>query len=77
MPRYRPGRLGAAARRLPARDALLRARTRVDGDAVVLDLLTGQQSHMIARAATADALVLVPQGEGELPPGSPVSYLPL
>jgi molybdopterin molybdotransferase len=76
-PPFRPGRLGAPARRLPARDALLRARSRVDGDAVLLDPLTGQQSHMIAQAATADALVLVPQGEGELASGSPVSYLPL
>ena len=76
-PPFRPGRLGRATRRLQARDALLRARTRADADAVVLDPLTGQQSHMIAHAATADALVLVPQGEGELEAGSPVSYLPL
>jgi hypothetical protein len=32
---------------------------------------------MIAHAATADALVLVPQGEGELAAGSAVSYLSL
>jgi molybdopterin molybdotransferase len=76
-PLFRPGRLGAPAKRLAARDALLRARTRVDGDAVLLDPLTGQQSHMIAQAAAADALVLVPQGEGELAAGSPVSYLQL
>jgi molybdopterin molybdotransferase len=76
-PRFRPGRLGAPAKRLAARDALLRARTRVDGDAVVLDPLSGQQSHMIAQASAADALVLVPQGEGELAAGSPVSYLQL
>jgi molybdopterin molybdotransferase len=76
-PAFRPGRLGAPARRLAARDALLRARSRVEGDALVLEPLTGQQSHMIAHAASADALVLVPQGEGELPAGSPVSYLPL
>ena len=37
---------------------------------VVLDPLTGQESHMIARAATADALVLVPRGDGELAAGS-------
>ena len=42
---------------------------------MLLEPLTGQQSHMIAAAATADALVLVPQGEGELAAGSPVSYL--
>jgi molybdopterin molybdotransferase len=76
-PPFRPGRLAAPARRLPARDALLRARTRVDGDSVVLEPLSRQQSHMIAAAATADALVLVPQGQGELGAGSGVSYLPL
>ena len=76
-PAFRPGRLAAPARRLAARDALLRARSRVEGEALLLEPLTGQQSHMIAHAATADALVLVPQGEGELPAGSPVSYLPL
>ena len=32
---------------------------------------------MIANAATADALVLVPRGDGELPAGSPVSWLAL
>ena len=32
---------------------------------------------MIARAATADALVLVPRGDGELAAGSAVSYLAL
>ena len=76
-PVFRPGRLGGPAKRLAARDALLRARTRVNGDAVLLDPLTGQQSHMIAQAATADALVLVPQGEGELAVGTAVSYLQL
>ena len=44
---------------------------------MLLELLTGQQSHMIAQAASADALVLVPQGDGELAPGSAVSYLSL
>jgi molybdopterin molybdotransferase len=76
-PAFRPGRLGAPARRLAARDALLRARIRVEGDTLLLEPLTGQQSHMIAHAATADSLVLVPQGDGDLPAGSPVSYLPL
>jgi len=32
---------------------------------------------MIVRAAEADALVLVPAGEGELPAGAPVRYLPV
>jgi molybdopterin molybdotransferase len=76
-PAYRPGRLGRSARRVRGRDSLLRARTRVDGEDVVVEPLTGQESHMIAQAAMADALVLVPQGEGELEAGSSVSYLAL
>jgi hypothetical protein len=32
---------------------------------------------MIVRAATADALVLAPRGEGTLEPGAPVRYLRL
>ena len=32
---------------------------------------------MIVRAAAADALVLVPRGEGELDVGASVRYLPL
>jgi molybdopterin biosynthesis enzyme len=39
--------------------------------------LSGQESHMIARAADADALVLIPRGDGELPDGAPVDYLRL
>ena len=75
-PLYRPGRLGLPVR-LASRDSLLRARTRVADGLVVCDPLAGQESHMIAAAATADALVLVPRGEGELAAGSPVSYLSL
>jgi molybdopterin molybdotransferase len=76
-PHYEPGRLSRAVRRDPARTELLRARAATDGDDVVLDPVTGQESHMIARAAEADALVLVPAGDGELPAGSPVGYLRL
>jgi molybdopterin molybdotransferase len=76
-PAFRPGRLGRAARRAGARDSLLRARSRIEDGEIVLDPLTGQESHMIAQAATADALVLVPRGNGELEAGSSVSYLAL
>jgi molybdopterin biosynthesis enzyme len=62
-------------RRTEHRDELVRARTRVDDGAVVLDPLTGQESHMIVRSAAANALVLVPRGTGELPAGAQVSYL--
>jgi molybdopterin biosynthesis enzyme len=55
----------------------MRARSRVVDGAVELEVVTGQESHMIARAAGADALVLVPAGESELAAGSGVSYLRL
>jgi molybdopterin molybdotransferase len=76
-PAFRPGVLGRPTKQLPGRESLVRARARFDGAAVVLDPLTGQESHMIAHAATANALVLVPRGEGDLETGSPVAYLAL
>jgi molybdopterin molybdotransferase len=77
LPRFELGRLARAVRRNPARDELARARSTVAAEAVVLDVLDGQESHMIARAAQADALVYVPRGEGELEAGSPARYLRL
>jgi molybdopterin molybdotransferase len=74
-PAYLPGRLGAAVERSEHRDQLVRARTRSEGGAVVLDPLTGQDSHMIVRSAAASALVLVPRGSGTLSEGAQVSYL--
>jgi molybdopterin molybdotransferase len=78
MPRFEPGRLGADAKLNPRRDELVRARTRPSDDgALVLDPLGGQESHMIVRAAGANALVLLPRGEGRLTAGAPVRYLRL
>jgi molybdopterin molybdotransferase len=74
-PRWLPGTLAAPLRRGAARDELVRARSRVEGGSVVLAPLGGQESHMIVRAASADALVLVPSGDGELPRGAAVTYL--
>ena len=76
-PRFALGTLGAALRRNDARDELARARSSLTDDGVVLEPVAGQESHMIARAAEADALVFVPRGEGELSAGEPVRYLPL
>ena len=78
LPPFEPGRLATAAKRNPARDELVRARTR-DGDdgAVELEPLKGQESQMIAAAAAANALVFLPRGEGELAAGSTVRYLRL
>jgi molybdopterin molybdotransferase len=76
-PRFHVGRLARAARRNAQRDELLRARSSASDDGVVLDPVSGQDSHMIVRAAAADALVLAPRGDGELAAGSLVRYLPL
>jgi molybdopterin molybdotransferase len=77
LPRFEPGRLAAPLRQNDARDELVRARSRVDRDETVLEPVSGQESHMIVRAAGADALVHVPRGIGELPTGAAVRWLRL
>jgi molybdopterin molybdotransferase len=76
-PGFEAGTLGAALRRNGARDQLLRARVAVGDVGPVLEPLSGQESHMIARAAQADALVLVRRGEGDLEAGASVQFLRL
>ena len=76
-PFYLPGRLDGRLDRHGSRDDLVRAAIRAEADAVWLEPLSGQSSHMIVRAAAADALVRVPRGEGELAHGSTVRYLNL
>jgi molybdopterin molybdotransferase len=76
-PSFASGRLATAVGRNPGRDDLVRARSTVTDEGVALEPVSGQESHMIVRAAEADALVLVPRGDGELAAGSPVRYLPL
>jgi molybdopterin molybdotransferase len=77
LPRVEAGRLATGVSRNGARDEFVRARSRLDGNEVVLEPLTGQESHMIVRAAAADALVHVPRGEGRLEPGAAVGWLRL
>jgi molybdopterin molybdotransferase len=76
-PRFLRGRLAQAIRRNAERDELVRARTATSGDSVVLEPVSGQESHMIVSAAQADALVFVPRGAGEVPAGEDVRFLPL
>jgi molybdopterin molybdotransferase len=76
-PRFEAGTLGRSVAGNGARDALVRARSSVREGEVVLEPVSGQESHMIVRAAEADALALVPRGEGELAAGDRVRYLPL
>jgi molybdopterin molybdotransferase len=76
-PRWQLGALAAPVRRNAARDELVRVRSGIDGGAVLLTPLSGQESHMIVRSAAADALALVERGDGSLPAGAPVRYLRL
>jgi len=77
LPRFEPGTLAVPLRRNDARDDFVRARSRLVQDEVVLEPLSGQESHMIARAAAADAVVHVPRGDGELAAGAAVRWLRL
>jgi molybdopterin molybdotransferase len=76
-PVYSEGRLAHSVRRNAVRDEFLRALARPSDDGVMLEPVMGQESHMIVRAAGANALVYAPRGEGELAAGERVRYLPL
>jgi molybdopterin molybdotransferase len=76
-PAFEAGRLAASLRRNPGRDELVRARRTNGEKGSELVPLSGQESHMIVRAAAADALVLVPHGDGELGAGAVVRFLRL
>jgi molybdopterin molybdotransferase len=76
-PQFASGTLVAPLRASADRDQLVRARTRLDEGEVLLEPLTGQESHMIVRAAAADALVLVPHGGRDLAAGERARYLRL
>ena len=73
-PTYLDGVLAGPVRPDPRRDELVRARLASGGG---LEPLSGRESHMIVRAAEANALIYVPAGEDELPAGASVRYLTL
>jgi molybdopterin molybdotransferase len=77
LPQFERGTLATPVRKNPERDEFLRARARRTGHGTILEPVSGQESHMIVRAAAADALVFAPRGDGELPPGETVDYLRL
>ena len=77
LPVFWPAKLALAVRRNPDRDEFVRATVgEGDGEAVVTPV-SGQESHMIVRAGRAAALVWIPAGEGEIPAGADVRFLPL
>ncbi len=76
-PAFAIGRLAAPLRANAVRDQLVRARSRLEAGETVLEPLSGQESHMIARAAGADALVLVRRGERDPVAGDRLPFLRL
>ncbi len=74
-PAFDVGRTSTALRRNAHRDEFMRARRIFGADGVVLEAITGQESHMIVRASSADSLVHVPRGEGEILAGEIVRYV--
>jgi molybdopterin molybdotransferase len=77
LPRLESGVLATPLQRNDARDEFVRARSRLDQNGVLLEPLSGQESHMIVRAAEANALIYVPTATDELPAGSTVRFLHL
>jgi molybdopterin molybdotransferase len=77
LPRWEWAPLTRPVQANPARDELVRARLVSAESGTSIEPLAGRESHMIARAAAADALALVPSGEGELAAGDLVRYLRL
>jgi molybdopterin molybdotransferase len=77
LPQYQRGVLAASIGRNPHRAEFVRAVTRRDGETLLLEPLGGRESHMIVRAARANALVVVHPGDGELAAGEEARYLAL
>jgi molybdopterin molybdotransferase len=77
LPRLEAGTLVQELRRNEVRDDFVRARSRQDRAGILLEPLTGQESHMIVHAAAADALIHVPRGDGALPAGATVAWIRL
>jgi molybdopterin molybdotransferase len=76
-PSYFSGVVAAPLRRNPHRDEFVRARRVETPGGLRLEAIGGQESHMIVRAASADALIHVSRGDGEIPSGADVRYLTL
>jgi molybdopterin molybdotransferase len=71
-------RLAAPRRRNPDRDQAIRVRLAPTDDGALSASATGEQgSHLITSLVAADALALIPRGEGELPAGAVVELIAL
>jgi len=76
-PQYDSATIEVGLRRNPHRDEFVRAVRRLHGAGVAVTPVRGQDSHMIVRASSADALVRVPRGDGEIGAGETVRYVSL
>jgi molybdopterin molybdotransferase len=65
--------LGVDVRRNPGREQMIRVRLSDEDDGVWAYPNGGQGSHILTSLLGADALALIPSGEGELPRGSTVA----
>ena len=77
LPRFEHGVLAFPVRRNESRDEFVRARRETGDGEARLRPVTGQDSHMIASAARADALVHIRSGSGEVAVGELIPYLAL
>jgi molybdopterin biosynthesis enzyme len=76
--RPRPvARLASPVRMIPSREHAVRCRLLPGADGMELHPDTAQDSHLIVHAAAADAIALVPTGDGEAAAGTLLEYLPL
>ena len=72
-PAHRAARLGAPARRNPRRDQAVRVTVRAGEDGALVARTTGAQgSHILTSLLSADALAIIPAGDGELAAGTVV-----
>ena len=77
-PTERPvARLAQPVRRLAERDHAMRCGLRPGPEGMELVPQAAQDSHLIAHAASAAAIALIPAGTGELPAGTLVEYVPV
>lgn len=76
-PTFDVGRASVDLRRNPHRDEFVRARKTIDACGAILEPVSGQESHMVVRASSADVLAHVARGNGTIPAGEPVRYLRL
>jgi molybdopterin molybdotransferase len=77
-PAPRPvARLAEPVSRLAERDHAVRCTLERGDEGMSLRPQTAQDSHLIAHAAAADAIALIPAGSGEVAAGEPVEYVAL